>query len=193
MPLQRDPRALYPHDRVLARTILPFIPDSVTPNMVTGLRFALTPIVLALLVAGRWAWGVPLFVFAALTDALDGSLARVRRQITDWGSFYDPVADKLLIGSVILLIVARYVGMRFALSILGVDVLIALGGYWGKRHGRHMRANVFGKAKMFAQALGVSLLLVSVWAGNAMLFAWSVAILVIALMLAVISLFTYGL
>lgn len=193
MALSRDPRKLYPHDRLFALTILRLIPDWVTPNLITRLRFALIPFVLALLIAHQWSVGVPLFIFAAFTDALDGSLARVRGQITEWGSFYDPVADKLLIGSVILFVVAHYVGARFALAILGVDLLIALGGYWGKIHGRKMHANIFGKTKMLTQVVGVSLLLIAVWSDSALLYPWSIAVLFLAFILAVVSLFTYGL
>src|ERR1035437_35073 len=76
MMLKRNPNKLYPHDKVLAFLFVRFIPNWVKPNMLTVLRLALTPAVLILMSLHRWSWALPLFLFTAFTDALDGSLAR---------------------------------------------------------------------------------------------------------------------
>ncbi len=192
MAFERDPEKLYPHDRLLAKTLVPLIPPWVTPNMITWLRIILTPVVLWFLYIGDYQIGVPLFIFVAFTDALDGSLARLRKQITEWGTFYDPMADKLLIGSVVLLVVVRHINPIFGILIVLIEVLLLIGGYWRRRAGRPVSANVVGKAKMFLQFLGVTLLLVEVWSGAQLFLDVSIATLSLAIVVAVVSLFTYG-
>ncbi len=188
----RDPAKLYPHDRLLAVTLIPLIPREVHPNHVTVLRLFLIPIVLIFLAVEEYAVGVPLFFIAAFTDALDGSLARVRRQITEWGTFYDPVADKLLIGSVVLLIVVKHINIAFGLLIVLLELLIVAGGYLRKRQGRITHANVFGKTKMFFQVMGVLFLLIAVWMGVDLFMGVSIGTLSLAIVFAVLSLLTYG-
>lgn len=193
MAFERDPYKLFPHDRFLAATILRLVPRWITPNMVTTLRFVLIPFVLTFLSLEMWVVAVPLFLFTALTDAMDGSLARTRKQVTEWGTFFDPVADKLLIGSVVLLLVAARVNPWFALLILGVEALIIGGGIIRKRRGVVTSANIFGKTKMFLQVVGVTFLLVAAWTGMDLYVDLSVGTLSLAVAFAVISLFTYGL
>src|SRR3989339_879810 len=101
--LHRDPSKLFPHDHIMRYTFVPLVPRFVTPNMITIARMVLIPFILYFLFSNEYGIGVPLFLFAAFTDALDGSVARLRHQVTEWGTFYDPLADKLLIGSVIIL------------------------------------------------------------------------------------------
>lgn len=131
---ERDPTKLFPHDHILRYTVVPLIPRFITPNQVTLFRMLVTPIVLVLLALEEFALGVPFFLFVAFTDALDGSLARLRHQITPWGTFYDPLADKLLIGSVVLLVVVKYINLYFGLVIIFIELLILLGGLLRKRN-----------------------------------------------------------
>lgn len=193
MAFERDPRQVFLHDRFLNAVLVRFFPSWVSPNQITVLRFFLTPVVLWYLHVENYAVGVPLFVFTTFTDALDGTLARVRGRITPWGTFYDPVADKLLIGSVVLLFVMKHVHPLFALTILVLELAIVTGGYFRRKTGRLVTANIFGKMKMLFQAIGVTCLLLAVWTGTAFLFPVSVAFLSLAILLAVVSLFTYGL
>ena len=190
---QRSPHKLFPHDHVMRYTFVPLVPAFVTPNMVTMFRIVCTPIVLWFLYLEQYTIGVPLFLFVAFTDALDGSLARVRKHVTDWGTFYDPFADKVLIGSVVLLVVMKHVNVLFALTIVLMEVLITLGGIVRKHNGKIMGANVFGKTKMCLQVIGVSFLLIALWAGYSLFIPLSIGTLSLAIVFAVISLFTYGL
>lgn len=188
----RDPKKLFPHDHVMRYTIIPLIPKWVSPNMVTIARIILIPFVLWFLMEENFNVGVPLFLFTAFTDVIDGSLARLRKQITQWGTFYDPLADKLFIGLVVLLVVIKHVNVIFGLLIIIIEALIILGGYIRKQRGTLQGSNILGKTKMFFQVLGVSFLLIALWAGMSLFIPVSIGTLSLAIVLAVISLFTYG-
>lgn len=79
-------------------------------NAVTTVRMLLVPLVVAALLAHdvsaagtTWRWAAAgLFALAASTDRLDGYLARRMGLVTDWGKLMDPIADKLLIGAVLV-------------------------------------------------------------------------------------------
>ncbi|MEX2641985.1 MAG: CDP-diacylglycerol--glycerol-3-phosphate 3-phosphatidyltransferase [Acetobacterales bacterium] len=106
------------------------------PNLLTLSRIAAIPIISALLFwsGGRDAalvsWtACALFTLAALTDMLDGYLARTRRETSRFGQFLDPVADKLLVAAVLLLLVGidRIIGVHLvpALVILCREILVS--------------------------------------------------------------------
>jgi CDP-diacylglycerol--glycerol-3-phosphate 3-phosphatidyltransferase len=190
---ERNPHKLYPHDYFMRYTFIPLVPRFVTPNMVTMLRIILTPFVLWFLLLADFKIGVPLFLFVAFTDALDGSLARLRNQVTEWGTFYDPVADKIFIGSVVLLVVVQHLNVVFGLLIVILESVIILMGYLRKQRGKVVSANIFGKTKMFLQVLGVTMLLIAIWLGFDLFIPLSVGTLSLAIVFAVISLFAYGL
>jgi CDP-diacylglycerol--glycerol-3-phosphate 3-phosphatidyltransferase len=79
------------------------------PNLLTYARIAAVPLVVACLLAGgdEWRWtALGLFVAAAFTDFLDGYLARLWSQQSSLGRMLDPIADKLLIAAVLLMLAA---------------------------------------------------------------------------------------
>ncbi|MDP3985440.1 MAG: CDP-alcohol phosphatidyltransferase family protein [bacterium] len=192
LPMTNETVRLFPHDYVMKAMVLPLIPSWIKPNHVTVFRLVATPIVLDLLLFKQYDWGVPAFLFVAFTDAIDGSLARVRKQITPWGTFYDPVADKILVGSVLILIVFQYINVWFGLLIILMEVLIAFGGFYRKWKHIPSSANVFGKIKMCLQVVAVGFLLIAVWQGIDLFVHVSVGTFSVALIFAVISLVTYG-
>ncbi|MBT4856813.1 CDP-alcohol phosphatidyltransferase family protein [Candidatus Uhrbacteria bacterium] len=189
---KRDPEQLFPHDKLI-RPFLAVIPRAVHPNHVTILRMILTPVVLYFLFKQNYNIGVPLFVVTAMTDALDGTLARVRKQITRWGTFYDPIADKMLIGSVIILILLQHVNPLIAFSVIGVEILMMAGGWYQRRRGIVVTANIWGKVKMILEFTGVLLLLISLWLGVDLFVELSEGTLILAIIFAVIALLTYSL
>ena len=85
------------------------------PNALTIARIFLVPVVVTVLLANdreipeRTIWGASLFLLAALTDMLDGYLARRRGQVTTLGRLLDPIADKLLISSALIALVWRHI------------------------------------------------------------------------------------
>lgn len=188
----RDPTRPYPHDHVFAATVLRLAPQWMTPNQITWFRFITTPIVLLLLITENYRFGVPAFILVAFTDALDGSLARTRKQVTEWGTIYDPVADKILVGSVVLLVVMRHLIPAVGVVILALELLFLLGGWYRKRNGKHIGANVWGKTKMLLQVLAVSALLISIWLGIPALVTVSLVLFAVSVLFAVASLVTYG-
>jgi len=190
--MSRDVHKLYPHDKILAKTILPFIPKFIKPNHLTLLRFITTPIVFWLVISENFVWAVPVFLLVAFTDALDGSIARVRKQITKWGTFYDPLADKILVGGTVVLIVFQYINIWFGLLIVGVEVMIGIGAFIWRRNGNMKSANIWGKVKMCLQVAGLMFLLIALASGADLFINFSVATFSLAIVFAVISLFTYG-
>lgn len=192
MAFERDPKKLFPHDYVLKYTVVPLIPQSITPNLITIFRLLGTPFVLYFLYVENYTIAVPLFLFFSFTDALDGTIARIRKQITEWGTFYDPVADKILITSVVLLIVSQLIHPYFALLIIFLEMAIISGGYFNRKKGKLVSANIFGKTKMFLQVCGVGLLLFAAWLTMPALIPYATIILSAAIVFAIVSLITYG-
>lgn len=102
------------------------------PNLLTYARIAAVPLVVACLLAGghEWRWvALGLFVAAAFTDFLDGYLARLWSQQSSLGRMLDPIADKLLIAAVLLMLAAdgTVAGMHIwaAIIILCREVLVS--------------------------------------------------------------------
>jgi CDP-diacylglycerol--glycerol-3-phosphate 3-phosphatidyltransferase len=192
MLMTNDNIRLYPHDHFFAKTIIRLIPKEVHPNHVTILRFLLIPPVLYYLALEAWSPALGFFLFAAFTDALDGSLARVRKQITMWGTVADPIADKLLIGTTVVLFVAKEIHPLFAAVVILIELMIGAGAYYRKTKGRYVAANEYGKIKMFLQVLGVSLLILAKLIGLPLAVQFGVGTLSLAIVFAIVSLLTYG-
>ncbi len=183
----------YPHDRFLEKVLIRYLPAQLHPNHVTLFRFFLIPFVLWYVTMENWKIALPLFVFAALTDALDGSMARVRKQITRWGTFVDPAADKLLIGSVVGVFVAQQINVWFAIIIVSMEIAIVLSGFIRHHQQLVMSANWAGKLKMVFQVVGVSVLLLAKLSGISLLVPFSIGTLSVGIAFAVVSLLTYSL
>ena len=73
-------------------------------NQLTILRICLVPLLVILLVYGFYGWGLTVFVVAGITDALDGLVARIRHERTELGTLLDPLADKLLVTSSLIVL-----------------------------------------------------------------------------------------
>ncbi len=187
-----EPRKLTIFDKILVKTICRFIPYSVKPNHVTVFRFLATPFVAFLMYDHHYSIGLVAFLLVALTDAIDGALARSRDQITNWGKVYDPLADKILIGSMVFIIVLRYIDLWTALAIMFIEFLLILTGWLRMRKGRVIEANFWGKIKMCSQVLGVAILLLSIIFNVASLLPFASGALYLAIAFAIVSLFTYG-
>lgn len=133
---------------------------------VTWLRVILLPAIMALVLEGptrRYAFvvGGALFAVAAVTDFVDGFLARRWKQTTTFGTFLDTTADKLLVSGVLLALVAvDRASPWIALVIVGRELLIL--GLRGAvaAGGEVMKPSVWGKAKANVQFVGIFLAIV---------------------------------
>lgn len=181
---------LYPTDHVFRVLFLPFIPRWVRPNHLTVLRLILISPVLYYLSVGNYDVGIPLFFFAALTDWFDGSLARNRKQVTEWGIIYDPVVDKLLIGLVLFLIVLDHINFALGVALLAAEAVMIAAGWTRIRKGRIEQANVYGKIKMCTEAAGIMLLLLALYFKMDLFVDLSTGTLALALVFAIISIFS---
>lgn len=184
---------IFPHDHLLAWTVLKLIPERVSPNQVTALRVLLTPVVLWLIASGHLLWGIVLFVLVAATDAIDGSMARTRNQITQWGMLFDPLADKLLIGGVVLLLVFAHFHWLLGVVIVGLEVVFIGTALVAKLKFHTVNAaNRWGKIKMISQVVAVCLTLVALAFNTPHLLTMAAWIFGLAIGFAVISLFSHG-
>ncbi|MBA3047110.1 CDP-alcohol phosphatidyltransferase family protein [Patescibacteria group bacterium] len=183
---------IYWHDRILAKTVLRFFPKSILPNHITVFRFLTTPIVAVLMFYEHYYIGLFAFLLVAFTDALDGSMARTRNQITEWGKIYDPLADKILIASMVFIIVLRYIDFWTAIIIIGLEIIIIFTAWIRMKKGIKIQANLWGKIKMWLQVIGVVVLLLSIIFNWAALLPFASGVLYLAIAFAIVSLLTYG-
>lgn len=184
---------VFPHDKIMARTFLKLIPKRITPNQITTLRIIGTPVVLWLISLGQLRSGIILFLLVAFTDALDGSLARTRDQITKWGMLFDPLADKLLIGGVVLLIVFANFPLWLGATILGLEILFILLALLAKLKFHTVKAaNRWGKIKMISQVLAVFFTLIALAFNTPYFLTAAFWIFGLAVGFALMSLFSQG-
>ena len=191
---QRSFEKLYPHDYLMRYTIVPLVPRWIAPNHITMFRMVLTPFVIWLLFLGDFKLGIPLFILGAFSDVLDGSVARIRKQITPWGIFFDPVADKFLVGGVVLTIGLKYFHPALVFVAIALDLLPAMVFLSRKNPGNQMMsANIWGKTKMVMQFVSLSLLLFGVFFGSESLVVAGEVTLGASLAFALIAAVTYSL
>ena len=98
------------------------------PNFLTLLRIILVPVVVIFLIQGSFLNATITFIMAALTDALDGFLARTLGQQTELGAYLDPIADKaLLTSSFVTLSVLHVIPGWLTVIVISRDIIILLG------------------------------------------------------------------
>lgn len=137
------------------------------PNFLTCLRILLIPLFLAVFYlwespACRDVIATAIFLAAAITDWLDGWLARRWGQTSAFGEFLDPVADKLMIcAALIVLLEYQRVDAWIALVIIGREITISALREWMARLGAHTNVAVhwLGKLKTAAQMIAIPALL----------------------------------
>ncbi|OHA20054.1 MAG: hypothetical protein A2836_02450 [Candidatus Taylorbacteria bacterium RIFCSPHIGHO2_01_FULL_45_63] len=179
-------------DRVMEVTVLRLFPRYITPNHVTIFRFVSIPFILYLFSKEEYRVGTLLFLISAFSDAVDGAMARTRKQVTSWGKMFDPLADKLLIGLTSVIVVGQYLSIRLALSIVFVELLLIIGAVWGRyRGGREIQAGRIGKIKMILQSVGIGVLLLGIIFHLPLLVQLSYYILVASIFCALLALIVY--
>ena len=114
-----------------------------TANKITVLRIILVPIFMVLLYLGQIYWALAVYIIACVSDFVDGKIARKYNQITDFGKFMDPLADKMLVlaamcyfvevglipGWVVAVVLLREFGVS-GLRLLAVEQGIVIAAAW---------------------------------------------------------------
>ena len=123
---------------------------------------AFVPQVLPMAEEGRNTLSAILFIFAAITDWLDGYLARRWNQTSNFGAFLDPVADKFLVcASLLILVHLGRADVLVALIIIGREIAISALREWMAQIGasRSVAVHVLGKLKTMVQMVAIPFLL----------------------------------
>jgi len=116
------------------------------------------PFIVINMLNGHYRWALILFVLAGLSDGLDGLLARMLKQQTMLGQYLDPIADKLLLSTMFLVLaILHKIAWKFTVVVFSRDisilcasaVLYAIAGL------RDFRPSIFGKANTFAQVAAI--------------------------------------
>ncbi|MCD8075989.1 MAG: CDP-diacylglycerol--glycerol-3-phosphate 3-phosphatidyltransferase [Lachnospiraceae bacterium] len=163
------------------------------PNKLTMLRVCLVPVFVVLMLVDGIPygniWAGILFILASATDALDGHIARKNNLVTDFGKFMDPIADKLLVCSAMICLVAQQkLAAWMVIIIIGREFIISGFRLVASDKGTVIAASYWGKFKTVFQMIMIVMLLYdfgTVWNTLSEIVVW------IALLLTVISLVDY--
>lgn len=146
------------------------------PNSLTLLRIIIVPLLVVVLLTtvseqflgiSGYALAIAIFLIASFTDILDGHLARRRNQVSNFGKFLDPIADKLLISAALIVLVEKHLAPAWAVVvILGREFIITGLRSVAATEGIVIQARNLGKIKMWAQCIAVVALLVAGATGN---------------------------
>jgi CDP-diacylglycerol--glycerol-3-phosphate 3-phosphatidyltransferase len=140
------------------------------PNLVTLLRIVLIPLIVGVFYLPD-SWMAPddknlaataIFIVAAVTDWLDGYLARKLNQMSAFGAFFDPVADKLVVvGALVILLYLNRLDMVVGLIIIGREIAISALREWMAQLGQAKSVAVafIGKLKTTLQMIAIPMLL----------------------------------
>lgn len=133
------------------------------PNFLTLLRIAMIPVFIFIYLDPtpiRSFFATVTFLLASLTDFLDGYLARKRGEVTKWGKLMDPIADKLLVISALILLVNFHrVEAWIVVILIGREMAVTGLRALAAMEDIIIPADVLGKYKMGAQITAISLLL----------------------------------
>lgn len=180
-------------DLFLDKTLLWIIPSYISPNQVTIFRYVTIPIIIYLLTSGFYVSSFVLFIISAFSDAVDGALARTRNKITDWGKINDPMADKLLVGSVGIILITKHLSLTLLLVIVGIEILLITNALYKrfKEKSEILGAVLPGKIKMVIQSLALMLLFIYSLTFNGAVLMTAEVMFYIAIFFALVSLFVY--
>jgi len=137
------------------------------PNMLTMMRIFLLPILVVVFYVpfkGSSVLCAAIFALACLTDWFDGYLARRLKQTSAFGAFFDPVADKLIVVTALVLIVGKH-GSAWvtipAVIIIGREIIVSALREWMAELGKRasVAVSMLGKVKTVMQMLAILLLL----------------------------------
>jgi CDP-diacylglycerol--glycerol-3-phosphate 3-phosphatidyltransferase/cardiolipin synthase len=134
------------------------------PNKLTVLRILLVPVFIILYLTGHYYIATAVFIGASVTDTLDGKIARARGLVTNFGKIMDPLADKILVYSAFVLLVADgSIPGWMLIVILAREFLVAGLRTVAAADGLVIAADMSGKIKTVLQMIAVPLLMIRNW------------------------------
>jgi cardiolipin synthase len=128
------------------------------PNQLTLLRMIILPFIVINVVKHDFKWALALFILAGMSDGLDGLLARTLHQQTLLGQYLDPIADKLLMSTMFLVLsIEGMIPWKYTVVVFSRDISILLisGVLFMIAGLRDFRPSIFGKANTFAQVAAI--------------------------------------
>lgn len=128
------------------------------PNQITLLRLIFIPFVITAVFDGQWLLALGLLVAAGLSDALDGLLARVLHQQTLLGQYLDPLADKLLLTSLFLVLsFVKRIPWKYSVLVFSRDICIVATAVvlYATVGFRDFRPSIFGKINTLCQIAAI--------------------------------------
>lgn len=135
-----------------------------TANKLTLLRVVLVPVFMAFMLMEGTAWQIAalaVFIIASLTDMIDGKIARKYNQITTFGKFADPLADKMLITAAFLVFLQKGVINSWAVMIvMAREFMVAGVRLAAVAEGTVIAASIWGKLKTVSQMAAVIIALI---------------------------------
>lgn len=140
----------------------PSNPLRTTPNLLTLLRICMAPFLVAAILENHYGLGFWLFVAAGLTDALDGLLARALHQRSVLGHYLDPVADKLLLSTLFLVLMYKgLIPVTVTVLVFGRDlgILLVSAILYMAAGRREFQPSILGKINTLAQICAVAAVL----------------------------------
>ncbi len=148
------------------------------PNTLTLIRIVATPLIMILMVnPGTSRWAAVLFVVTALTDLVDGMIARRWGMITLLGKFLDPLADKILVlGTLLFLVQLDRVSPWIAFVIVGRELVVGTLRTVAIGEGVAIAARDLGKGKTAFQMAGITALILN---ETVSLGGWSIDLLLV--------------
>ena len=139
------------------------IPNSLraAPNLLTLARICLAPFLVVAVLEGHFVAGLALFIVAGLTDAFDGLLARLLKQRTALGQYLDPVADKLLLSTLFLVLTHKsLIPVRVTVLVFSRDVgILVVAAILYAVGRREFKPSILGKANTVAQIVAIATVL----------------------------------
>ena len=172
------------------------------PNALTWMRIVMIPLFVGVYYFPSTWLRLPqenliaatLFVVAAITDLLDGYLARKLNQVSAFGAFLDPVADKLMVAAALIMLVdLNRLNAVIAVIIIGREITISALREWMAQLGaaKSVAVSLIGKIKTVSQMIAIPMLLYRESIGTFQTQQWGTGLILVAAVLTLWSMFYY--
>ena len=179
-------------DSFWQNTLFKVLPKKVTPNFFTYIRLILIPAIVYLIAIAEFGWGLIFFIIAAISDTIDGSLARTKKATSISGKILDPIADKILIILSYLFIAWYYPHAIFLVLVVMFDLLALLAGaLFLLLHQPVPPANWLGKSKMVFEVVTLLLVWIYLMSPGSVLLSVSLGAVIISVFLGLFILVFY--